>query len=341
MAAEWAEVRGAPLLSRVLAGELKRALERGERALLFQNRRGFTTFLQCPSCGAVQKCRQCDIALTYHRAQGTLLCHFCDLRASPPGGPCPACLGPPLRQRGAGTERIEELVRERYPGVAVGRLDTDVVREGEDVAAVLDRFRRGEVQVLIGTQMIAKGLDVPELTVVGVISADTSLGLPDFRASERTYQLVAQVAGRAGRGARPGTTVIQTFLPAHFALVAAAGHAYETFAREELESRRALGYPPWTRLLKVLWRGPAEDPVRAEAEAAVEALRAACQGDPEVLGVLGPAPSPRAFLAGKLRWQALIKGTVRGVRTALAALRARKAPAGVEVVLDVDPYHLL
>ena len=341
MAAEWADVRGAPLLSRVLVSELQQALGRGERALLFQNRRGFTTYLQCPGCGQVQKCRQCDIALTYHRAQGALLCHFCDLRAPPPGGPCPACKGPPLRQRGAGTERIEELVRERFPGLRVGRLDTDVVREGEAVAAVLDRFRRGEVQLLVGTQMIAKGLDVPDLTVVGVISADTSLGLPDFRASERTYQLVAQVAGRAGRGSRPGTTVIQTFLPQHFALAAAARHGYEEFAQEELKARRALGYPPFTRLLKVLWRGPEEAAVRGEAEAAVEALRAACQADPEVLGVLGPAPSPRAFLAGKVRWQALIKASARGVRGALEALRQRKAPAKVEVVLDVDPYHLL
>ena len=341
MAAEWAEVRGAPLLSRALEAGLKRVLARGERALLFQNRRGFTTFLQCPGCGQVQKCRQCDIALTWHRARGVLLCHFCDLTAPPPGGPCPACLGPPLRQRGAGTERIEELVRARFPGVRVGRLDTDVVREGDGPAEVLDRFRRGEVQVLIGTQMIAKGLDVPELTLVGVVSADTSLGLPDFRASERTYQLVAQVAGRAGRGERAGTTVIQTFLPAHFALAAAAAHRYEDFAREELVSRRALGYPPFTRLLKLLWRGPKEEAVRGEAEAAVLALRAACQGDPEVQGVLGPAPSPRAFLAGKLRWQALVKATPKGVRTALGLLGARRAPAGVEAILDVDPYHLL
>ena len=339
MGEEWAEVRAARLLSRDLEQTMRGALERGERVLLFQNRRGFTTYLQCRACGFVLSCRHCDISLTYHRQEGACRCHFCDFRQPPPGGSCPDCLGPPLTQRGAGTERIEAVVRECFPGATVGRLDTDVVRGGDTPEQVLARFRRGEVQVLIGTQMIAKGLDVPELTVVGVISADTSLALPDFRASERTFQLIAQVAGRAGRGARAGETVVQTFAREHFALRTATRHEFEAFAQTELEARRALGYPPFRRLLKVLWRGPREDEVRAEAEAATAALREGAQQ--RGLAVLGPAPSPRAFLAGKHRWQALIKGDAAGIRAAIARVEERRAAARVKTVLDVDPVHLL
>jgi len=341
MGEEYAEVKGAPLLSRRLVQELERALARGEQALLFQNRRGFTTFLQCPGCGHVLKCRQCDVTLTFHRSARATLCHFCDLREAAPGGPCPSCLGPPLRQRGAGTERIEDVVRQLLPEAAVGRLDTDVVRGGDSAEDVIDRFRRGELQVLVGTQMIAKGLDIPAVTVVGVISADTSLSLPDFRSAERTFQLVAQVAGRAGRGQREGVTVVQTFLPGHFAVAAAAGHRYEAFADEELRAREALGYPPHRRLLKVLLRGPDERLVEDEAVALADAIRAATREDPAVDGVLGPAPSPRAYLAGKFRWQLLVKGSHPGLRRAIACIRGRKAPSRLELVLDVDPYHLL
>jgi primosomal protein N' (replication factor Y) len=340
MGREWAEVKAATVLSRVLVQEVTDALARGERALLFQNRRGFTTFFMCPSCSHVLKCRQCDVTLTLHRAAGAVICHFCDLRQAPPRG-CPACMGPEMRQRGYGTERVEEVVRQLFPGAAVGRLDTDVVREGEPAEAVLDRFRTGEVQVLVGTQMIAKGLDIPEVTVVGVISADTGLALPDFRASERTFQLVAQVAGRAGRGARPGNTVIQTFTPGHFAVTAAAEHDFERFAREELRARQALDYPPFSRVLKLLLRGPDERKVQDEAVRVVDGLRQACLGDGSgVRAVLGPAPSPRAYLTGKYRWQALVKGSPEGLRRVIQHLEANR-PRGVDWLVDVDPQHLL
>jgi primosomal protein N' (replication factor Y) len=340
MGREWAEVKGAPVLSRVLVREMQHALGRGEQVLLFQNRRGFTTWLECPYCRHVLKCRQCDVTLTYHRAAEATVCHFCDLRTPPPSGPCPACLGPALRQKGWGTERIEDIVRALFPGIAVGRLDTDVVREGDPAEAVLDRFRTGEVRVLIGTQMIAKGLDIANVTVVGVISADTGLALPDFRASERTFQLVSQVAGRAGRGTRPGVTVVQTFLPGHFAIHAAANHAFEDFAKVELGQRQGLGYPPFARILKLLVRGKDEAKVQAEAARVVESLRAALGPEQGVNAVLGPAPSPRAFLTGKFRWQAIVKAALDGVRAAVAHLE-KGPPKGVEWTLDVDPYHLL
>jgi primosomal protein N' (replication factor Y) len=341
MGVEWRDVKGAPLLSRALVQALREALGRGERGLLFQNRRGFTTFLMCSACGYVLKCAQCDIALTHHRALRTVMCHFCDHRQAPPGGACPDCLGPPLRERGAGTERIEEAVRAVFPEARVGRLDTDVVREGDPAHAVLQRFRGGELDVLVGTQMIAKGLDIPEVTVVGVVSADTSLNLPDFRAAERTFQLVSQVAGRAGRGRRPGRTVIQTFLPQHFAVQHAAEHRYEPFAKEELPARRALCYPPYGRLLKLLLRGPDEERVRGAAEEMVAAVRAGSREDEGVFGVLGPAPSPRAYLTGKFRFQALVKADAAGVRRVIALLEQAKTPPGVDWILDVDPYHML
>jgi primosomal protein N' (replication factor Y) len=342
MGREWAEVKGAPLLSRVLVRELEATLGRGERAILFQNRRGFTTFLECPRCRTVLKCRQCDVTLTFHRALGApggaTICHFCDERGPPPGGPCPACDGPPLKQRGAGTERIEDVIKERFPTARVGRLDTDVVREQEPAEVVLERFREGALDVLVGTQMIAKGLDIPEVTLVGVVAADTGLAHPDVRSAERAFQLVAQVAGRAGRGSRPGTTIVQTFLPDHVAIAAAATHDFERFARVELENRRQLDYPPFRRLLKLLVRGPQEVKVRDEAARVVDALRAAnLEG---VSAVLGPAPSPRAYLAGKFRWQALVKATAEGVRRAIALVEAAP-PKGVEWHVDVDPYHLL
>ena len=342
MGQEWSDVQGTPMLSRTLNKEIEAALGRDERVLLFQNRRGFTTFLQCTQCGHVLKCRDCDVTLTYHRKLAATVCHFCDRREPPPDGTCPACMGPPLRQRGAGTERIEEIVGTLYPGARVGRLDTDVVRGGDSPEQVLARFRSGELQILIGTQMIAKGLDVPELTVVGVISADTSLSLPDFRSSERTFQLVAQVAGRAGRGTRPGITVIQSFLPQHFAIKAASQHAYEPFAADELAMREGLGYPPYARLLKVLFRGPREAEVEAEAFAVADLLRRAAEhAEGRLHAVLGPAPSPRAYLTGKYRWQLLLKGSSGGIRGAIALLAQHKPPANVDRILDVDPYHLL
>ncbi|RMG09635.1 MAG: primosomal protein N' [Planctomycetota bacterium] len=339
MGQEWSEVRGAPLLSRLLLRELRTALERGEQALIFQNRRGFTTYLMCPGCGHVLTCRQCDITLTYHRGLGATVCHFCDARQPPPGSSCPECLGPPLRQRGAGTERIEALLAELLPGARVARLDTDVVRGGASPEEVLARFRAGEVDVLVGTQMIAKGLDIARVTVVGVVSADTALNLPDVRAAERTFQLISQVAGRAGRGERAGTTIVQSFLPRHYAIEAAAKHCFEDFARRELQAREALAYPPFARLLKVLVRGARAEAVEEEAERLAGLLRR-----PEldgVLAVLGPAPSPRAYLAGKHRWQLLVKGTHPGLRRALRRLAGARTPSGLERVVDVDPYHLL
>jgi primosomal protein N' (replication factor Y) len=286
------------------------------------------------------KCPHCDIALAFHKREGRVVCHFCRHQAPVPHGPCSECGGPPLKQSGAGTEKIEESFAQMFPGVRAARLDTDALTGGTTAEDVLRRFRSGDARVLIGTQMVAKGLDVPDVTVVGVVSADVGLSMPDFRASERTFQLVAQVAGRAGRGSRSGNTVIQTFNPEHEAIALAARHDFEAFAALELDTRRALGYPPFTRLLKVLWRGP--DPGRVEAEATASCEELARTLASENARVLGPAPSPRAYLAGKHRFQALVKAPVPStIRRAMAAIEARAGDKAVEVILDVDPVHLL
>lgn len=339
MGREWSEVKRAALLSRRLVDAIRATLARGERALLFQNRRGYTTYLQCRACGFVLKCATCDVSLTFHKKGDVCVCHFCDAHLRPPRDNCPDCLGPPLTQRGAGTERIEQIAAELFPEARVGRLDTDVVRGGETAEEVLERFASGELNLLVGTQIIAKGLHVPEVTCVGVISADSSLALPDFRSSERTFQLIAQVAGRSGRGEWAGLTVVQTFSPRHFSILAAAEHDFEAFARAELEARESLAYPPYARLLKVLVRGPQEDRVGAGAGEVGRALRALPEG--ALLGVLGPVPSPRAYLSNKFRFQLLIKGTPGGIRLALGAVESVKLPSDLEVVVDVDPCHLL
>jgi primosomal protein N' (replication factor Y) len=248
-------------------------------------------------------------------------------------------LGPPLRQKGAGTERVEETFRALFQGVETVRLDSDTVRQGELPEDVLARFAAGSARVLVGTQMIAKGLDIPDVTLVGVVSADTAFSLPDFRATERTFQLLAQVAGRAGRREKPGRTVIQTFAPDHPAIALAARHDYESFAKAELEARRALFYPPYARLLRILFRGEKEERVRAEAERLTLELRAAFDA---LASILGPAASPRAYLVNRFRWQAMLKArTVSVVRAALALVERWKPASGVEVTVDVDPYSVL
>lgn len=339
MAVEWSEVKGAPLISRRLAAVVRGSLERGERAILFLNRRGFTTYLHCTRCGYVHKCPFCDVALTFHKREQHVLCHFCAERAAVPAGPCSECNGPPLRHRGAGTERIEEACREVFPKALLERVDSDTVRMGDDVETRLGRFRRGEVNLLIGTQMIARGLDIPEVTAVGIVNADTSLGHPDFRATERTFQLIAQVAGRAGRGHLPGRTVVQTFNPAEPAIRSASRHDYDDFAERELSARELLGYPPYGRLLHILVRGENEEASAAEAERVVAYLRPQLGEDTRILG---PAVSPRAYLANKFRFQALIKAPgPRAIQEAIARAQEFKPLRGVEVILDRDPGFLM
>ena len=251
-------------------------LERGEQSILLLNRRGYSTFLQCPTCGRVWSCPACNVSLTFHRARARLVCHHCGYDEHVPGH-CGDCRESDLTFTGVGTEQVERRVGELFPSARVLRMDVDTTGGKGAHGRLLEQVRRGEVDILLGTQMIAKGLDFPGVTLVGVINADVGLNLPDFRAAERTFQLLAQVAGRAGRGRVPGEVLVQTARPLHPALQAALGHDYEAFARAELDDRLAPGYPPHRRLANLIISGTSEERVAEAADrtaqAAVEALR--------------------------------------------------------------------
>jgi primosomal protein N' (replication factor Y) len=340
---------GVPLLTRPLKDALVETVRAREQAILFLNRRGFSTFVICKECRYAFKCMSCDVAMTYHRRADRLRCHYCGVQSAVPVK-CPKCRGPHLALLGRGTERIEDAVADTLDEAGLGRhgiarMDRDTTSARGAVEALLERFGAGDLRVLVGTQMVAKGHDFPGVTLVGVVTADTALGLPDFRASERTFQLVTQVAGRAGRGARPGRVLVQTFDPTQPAVRCAATHDYAAFAAEELEARRALGYPPFVRLVALLVA--AADP-RVASEVA-ERLGAAARRQAEGpfaaawLRVLGPVTAPLSRLRGESRHRLLFKGTDhRALRDFTAAvLREVPVPRGASVAVDVDPQDLL
>ncbi len=324
-----------------LDAEMVRALAREEQVLLLLNRRGFATILQCPSCGVVRPCPRCSISLTVHQAPPGLRCHYCD-HDEPIPRQCPECGHATQKMSGVGTQQLEQFLASRFPKARLARMDLDTTSAKWSHQAILDRVGRGEVDVLLGTQMIAKGLDFPNVTLVGVVDADTGLYLPDFRAAERTFQLLAQVAGRAGRGPRGGRVVIQTRQPTHYALTAAAQHDTETFLARELLQRQEPPYPPVRSLLNLLVTG--EDQlevaeVAGEVAAWCTALIAAQQLPVQVLG---PAPAMLTRLKSRWRWNVLLRGEGealgRIVRYAATRLPRRRM---VRVAMDRDPVSLL
>ena len=330
------EEKGVPLFSGALVVRLREVFARGEQAILLQPRRGYAPFLLCRDCGHDFRCRQCSVARTVHDRGRVLLCHYCGERTPRPQR-CSECGGGVLEAIGAGTERVADRFAELFPGVPCAILDRDTARRPGGVGGVVDAMRRGEVAGLIGTQMVAKGHDFPNVTAVGVLSADSLLHFPDFRAAEKTFQLLAQVAGRAGRGDAPGTVHVQTFHPSHPAIRRAAEHDVEGFASAELEFRRTFFYPPFSELAAILVA--AED--RGKAEDAAAALGRALAGA-KGLRLSGPAPAPLERLQGRWRFQILLRGPDR--RAVLAALEAaipERAPAGVQIAVDVDPQDLL
>lgn len=332
------------LLSEPLRRGVAEGIGRGEQALLFLNRRGFSPALVCRGCGAAVNCRRCSIALTLHRVAPApaLLCHYCGSQCPVPQE-CPVCGHGDLSGAGAGTQRLVEEAEQAWPGARVVRLDRDAVRRGGG-SGVLGAFSRGEADVLVGTQMVTKGHHFPRLTVVGVVDADLSLHFPDFRAGERTFQTLMQVAGRAGREALVGRAFLQTRNPHHEILSAAAAGDYEAFAREELRVRREAGFPPFRRLALVRISGP--DPSEARTAAGVEAERARSLAGPGV-DVLGPAPAPLERLRGRWRFQILLRAPgpeAPPLQRLLLRLLDRRSPAlppDVRVQVDVDPVNLL
>jgi primosomal protein N' (replication factor Y) len=328
------------LLSPPLADALAATLAAGQQSILFLNRRGFETLVVCELCGHEARCPDCSVALTFHKRRGAMLCHYCG-RAERPSPACPAC-GGPRRGVGVGTEQVEAAVREALPAARLARLDRDAVGSAAEVAEVLARFARRELDVLVGTQMVTKGHDFPGVTLVGVVLADTALALPDFRAAERTFQLLSQVAGRAGRGGEPGRVLVQTWNPSSPAIACAAAHDHAAFVTGELAGREALRYPPFSRLLAVRVEG-SEDGARRCAEALGEAGRRAV-GREAGMAMLGPAPAPLEKLRGRFRWQLLFRAPdhagLRRVQAALAPVAARP-PGGASVRFDVDPQAML
>ncbi len=321
------------IFSRALQEALHKTLEAGEQAILFLNRRGAATFVLCRDCGYVARCPRCDLPFTYHHLDREgLVCHHCNRRQPVPTR-CAACGGRRIRYFGLGTERVEEMVRQLYPAARLLRWDRDTAT-GLDHERFLQAFVEHRADVLVGTQMIAKGLDLPLVTLVGVISADTALHLPDFRAAERTFQLLTQVAGRAGRGRRGGQVIIQTYNPEHYAIRAAAGHDYAGFYRQELAYRRRLGYPPFSRLVALRFSDP--NPVRCRAEAERLGRWLAAEGDrlglPATL--IGPAPCFFSCVEGRFRWQIVLCAP-----DPRPLLRDVALPHGWQV--DVDPVNLL
>lgn len=328
------------LLSPEMLSGLRETVERGEQAIVFLNRRGHSTVVLCQDCGSACRCEQCSVAMTWHEKRGRLMCHYCGARTIPPDE-CATCGSVRVLYAGAGTEKLEDELTLAIPGVRLGRLDRDTATSATRVENLLAKFGRGELDVLIGTQMVAKGHDFPGVTLVCVLLADAGLHQPDFRAGERTAQLLTQVAGRAGRGTKPGRVLIQTFAPDTPAIAGIRQHDYASFARRELEDREQVGYPPFRRLCLV--RVDSEQEAEASG-AAARLMRALAEGSSEELEVLGPAPAPLARLQGRYRFQILVKAA-RPSLLGRAISRLRRAEEGVtgkvRIVCDVDPVDML
>jgi len=341
---EVVEMKGRPgPLSERLVEEIRAAAGAGRQAILFLNRRGFAYFFHCRSCGYEMRCAHCSVSLTYHKATRAMLCHYCGYRAAPIRV-CPECSSLDVGYSGYGTQRVEEELAAALPGLRVRRLDTDAARNRRELRTVLEQFREGAVDVLVGTQMVAKGLDFPGVRLVGIINADTGLHLPDFRAAERTFNLIVQVSGRAGRTLPDGRVLVQTYLADQYAIRLAVEGRAEEFYRREVELRRELRFPPFVRLIRVVIRSRSKQRAHAAAGGFVELLQRHRKAPPAPAGeLLGPVECPIERIAGNYRYHMLLRHTTLGPLHAWVqrTCRAFKVPAGVHLEVDVDPTSVL
>jgi primosomal protein N' (replication factor Y) len=343
MRQEFRETHTQVPLSRNLKAEIEGQLRASAQTMLLLNRRGYSWFLLCRSCGETQRCVNCSVSLTYHRREHRLACHYCGYSTAVPSV-CPACGSEYLQYVGEGTEKIEQKIAELFPGARVARLDRDVARRRSEFLRVLSDFRQGKIDILVGTQLIAKGHDFPGVTLVGVVSADIGLGLPDFRAAERTFQLVTQVAGRAGRGDAPGRVLVQTFFPDHYAIRLAAEQNYGGFFNKEMGFRRMMHYPPITALANVVAQ---HEKLERAAQVAKEMGEFFNKVERQFPGIkiLGPGPAPLAKVERRYRIQYLLKSNSRATLHALLKQLAHHcAQSGVqprEVMIDVDPVNIM
>jgi primosomal protein N' (replication factor Y) len=338
MREEIAEAGEDVVLSRPLVMAIQERLDRGEQSLILLNRRGFATAVVCRQCTATLECPNCSISLTVHsRRDGWVgRCHYCNYSKVVPKA-CEKCAAPYMERVGFGTERVEAEVRKRFPSARIARVDRDTVRRKGSLVEILEKVAQLEIDILIGTQMIAKGHDFPEVTLVGVISADVGLGLADFRASERTFQLLTQVAGRAGRGERPGEAIVQSLLPNHYAITLATTQNYRDFYDTEIKYRRAMRYPPQVALVNIVVRAGTFDDAMDGARDLADAARGS-----KGFAILGPAPAPLTKLRGEHRAQFFLKGTSRkAMREALQLAVSRKPSLAKRISIDVDPLSML
>jgi primosomal protein N' (replication factor Y) len=327
------------IFSNALVEAMNRTLAEGEQALLFLNRRGSATVVLCRDCGFVARCPHCDIPFTYHAAATRLICHRCDKRSVSPRL-CPACRGPRIRYLGIGTQRVEEEVQRVFPHARVLRWDRDVTAGKDAHDRILQRFARLQADVLVGTQMIAKGLDFPRVTLVGVISADTGLHLPDFRAPERSFQLLTQVAGRAGRASLPSRVIVQTYTPEHYAIQAAKDHDYKRFYREEMSFRRAARYPPFARLIRFVYSAEQEVHCRQSAQNLRDILERAVKREGRAdAEIIGPAPCFMARMRNRYYWQVIVRSEAAAGKSQDLHRLLDYVPPGWAI--DVDPVDLL
>jgi len=329
--------------SPTLIRNLKENFERGEQSLIFLNRRGYANFMICRDCGQTVQCRHCQVSLTLHRSENKLMCHYCGFAVSMKTV-CSQCQSTSLAAVGVGTERLEHELSKIIPGARLARLDRDTCQRRNDYIKILRGVHRGEIDILLGTQMITKGHHFPNVTLVGIVLADTGLGLPDFRAGERTFQLVTQVTGRAGRGEKSGRVIIQTFQPEHYSIMMARNHDYSGLYKREIVLRKALGYPPFSRLVNVKIEGVENTNVQnAATRLAVLARRYQKGSEPEILG---PAPAPLTRIRDKYRWQLLLKGRkLEVLHTFLHNLEgeisALSKAGTVKIAIDVDPEYMM
>jgi primosomal protein N' (replication factor Y) len=322
-------------------------LARNEQVLLFLNRRGFANVLVCSACGQPLRCDRCDVSLTYHRKINAYTCHYCGF-SRPAASCCSHCGSSHIKRLGLGTEKLEAEIQNRFPQACVERMDRDTTRRKGAIVQILRRLRERKIDILIGTQMVAKGHDYPHITLVGIICADLSLSMPDFRAGERTFQLLAQVAGRAGRGEAPGRVILQTYNPHHFCISAARGQDCEAFYRQEIEFRKALGYPPFTRMIQIRIQGKKLQKTSAYAHQLAGLCNRLHRSDDAFadVEVLGPIEAPLSRIADHFRWQLLLKSAHAGAlhRFARGLLFSPQSPAragGISVGIDVDPLFLM
>ncbi|MFQ6618678.1 MAG: primosomal protein N', partial [Fidelibacterota bacterium] len=334
------------VLSQILKEKIEEKLEKGEQILLLQNRRGFSPFIMCQDCRYTETCERCNITLTYHRKGALLKCHYCHF-SKPVPLKCPQCMGLHIIYAGVGTQKVEEEILKLFPEARVCRMDLDTTIGRGSHRRLLEEYERGEYSVLVGTQMIAKGLDFENVTLVGVISADTSIYLPDFRSAERTFQLISQVAGRAGRRRKQGEVIIQTSIPENENIIAATQNDFRGFYKKEFTNRKELSYPPFSRLINLEFRGRTESEVVEMAEEVCDILRSGEDG----YIMLGPSPAPIERIKRYYRWRIIIKvdkdkdpsgDKIRKfLREKLGRYLFQPHPGRVRLSLDVDPVHML